>query len=74
MATPLDRVTVPITVEPSRKLTVPEAVDGETVAVKVTDAPEADGFSDDVRVVVVTAGFTVCVPNGSGCAPAAQIA
>ncbi len=46
---------------------MPVAADGETVAVKVTNCPKADGLRLDVRVVVVLvlpAVFTVCVMAG----------
>jgi hypothetical protein len=33
---------------------------GATVAVNLTDCPDADGFCDDVTVVVVLAWFTTC--------------
>ena len=51
---------------PSLKLTVPVGVPapGETaltVAVKVTDWPETDGFAEEATVVVVLALFTVWV-------------
>jgi hypothetical protein len=63
VATPPDSVPVPITVAPSRKLTVPVAVPAPgattaTVAVKVTDCPKTDGFTDEVRLVVVLALLT----------------
>jgi hypothetical protein len=45
---------------PSKKLTVPVAVDDETVAVKITDCPTTDGFGLEVSVVAVL-GFTTCV-------------
>lgn len=48
MATPL--FTVPVAAE-----------EGDTVAVKVTDVWQVEGFSDDVTVVVVEALLTVCV-------------
>ena len=53
------RTTVPSEVEPSKNSTVPVAVDGETVAVKVTRRPLFDGFESDVNVIVVLALFTV---------------
>jgi hypothetical protein len=31
-----------------------------TVAVKVTDCPNTEGFADEVTAVVVLAAFTVC--------------
>jgi hypothetical protein len=54
------RTMVPSEVEPSKNSTVPVAVDGETVAVKVTRCPLFDGFESDVNVIVVLALFTVC--------------
>jgi hypothetical protein len=59
-ADPLASVDVPKTVAPSRNWTVPVAVEGDTVAVNVTDAPTVDGFRLLMRVVVVTTLFTVC--------------
>jgi hypothetical protein len=46
-------VPVPNVVVPSRNVTVPVAVLGDTVAVKVTDCPNTDGFADDATAVVV---------------------
>jgi hypothetical protein len=43
------------------KVTVPVTVAGDNVAVKVTDAPNDDGFAEEANVVVVVALFTVCV-------------
>ena len=60
MAVPPDRLTVPRIVAPSLNVTVPVAVDGVTVDVKVTEAPKVDGLRLDVTTVVVAAGFTVC--------------
>jgi hypothetical protein len=40
---------------------VPVAVEGDTVAVKVTEVPYVEGFSDDASVVVEVSLFTVCV-------------
>lgn len=52
---PPDRVPVPRVVDPSLNVTVPVGVPPIplTWAVKVTDAPEVDGFSEEVTVVVV---------------------
>jgi hypothetical protein len=61
VAVPLLRVPVPSVVLPSLKVTVPVAVDGVTVAVKVSDAPYVDGFADEVTAVVVFALLTVWV-------------
>ncbi len=44
---------------PSEKVTVPAALEGAIVAVKVTGCPTTDGFRLDVRVLVVLALFTV---------------
>jgi hypothetical protein len=54
-------VPVPSVVLPSVNVTVPVAVVGATVAVNVTEAPNADGFADDASVTVVFVLFTVCV-------------
>ena len=64
VATPPLRVPVPKVVVPFLKVTVPVGVapvDAATVAVKVTDAPVVNGFSDDLRVVVVGEVLTTCV-------------
>ena len=60
-------VPVPIEVAPSLKVTLSPVgivpVPGEltvTVAVNVTDWPNTDGFSDEVRAVLVLAWFTTC--------------
>ena len=58
-----ESVPLPITVVPSRKLTVPVGVpapgaDTATVAVNVTLCPNVDGFRDEVRAVVVLALLT----------------
>src|SRR5205085_3512568 len=47
-------------VAPSKNCTLPVAVFGVTVAVKVTGTPLPDGFCEDTRVVVL-AGFTTTV-------------
>ena len=60
-AVPPIRAALPITVVPSRKSTVPVALPGATVAVKVTDSPKLDGFCDESIVVVVAPWFTVWV-------------
>ena len=44
----------------SENTTVPVAVEGETVAVNVTDCPNIDGLRLDVRAVVVGIVLTVC--------------
>jgi len=61
VARPLLSVPVPSVVLPSLKVTVPVAVDGVTVAVKVTEEPYVDGFAEEVRVTVEAALLTVCV-------------
>jgi hypothetical protein len=48
-------------VVPSLKVTVPVGVPLATVAVKVTDWPEIDGFTLDASVVVVAVGNNVKV-------------
>ena len=45
----------------SENPTTPVAVEGETVAVNVTDCPDIDGFGLDDTVIVVGALSTVCV-------------
>ena len=53
----------PSDVPPSENDTVPVGVlpeDGVTVAVKVTDSPVPEGFSDDASAVEVLALFTEC--------------
>jgi hypothetical protein len=55
VAIPLLSVDVPITTAPSLNVTEPEDVAGETVAVRVIDCPEVDGFGDEVNEVVVVA-------------------
>jgi len=56
-------VPVPMLVFPSKNVTVPVGTPPapETVAVKVTACPNADGFADEARVVVLAARFTVSV-------------
>ena len=58
-----DNVPLPMTVAPSRKLTAPAGVPAPgattaTVAVKVTLCPKIDGFTEDVRPVLVLALLT----------------
>jgi hypothetical protein len=60
-AVPLTRFAIPTLVPASLKSTVPVAVGGETVAVRVTVWPGADEAGAAVNVVVVDAGFTVSV-------------
>ena len=66
VALPLLSVTVPRLVVPSLKVTVPVGVPpGEvTVAVKVTDAPEVEGFREEPTDVEELALFTVWVSTG----------
>ena len=62
-AVPPVSVAVPRELAPSKNCTVPVAAAGDTVAVKVTDCPDVDGFADDASAVVVliNEAFTVCV-------------
>lgn len=58
------RVQLPITVAPSRKLTLPVGVPAPglatvTVAVNFTDCPNTDGLTDDTRVVTAPSWPTV---------------
>jgi hypothetical protein len=52
-AVPPASVAVPSVVDPSRNVTVPASVPGETVAVRVTVDPNVDGLGDDVRITDV---------------------
>jgi len=55
-ASPLRKPTLFRSVEPSQKLTVPVAAPVNSavmLAVKVTDCPVFDGFTDETKVVVV---------------------
>jgi len=62
VAVPELRLPVPITVCPALNVTVPVAVDGAILAVKVTDWPTNEGFKDELTVVVVAVlAVTVCV-------------
>ena len=65
VAVPPDNVPVPSVVVPSLKVTVPVGLPlpgatALTVAVKVTDWPNAEGFAEEASVVVVLALLTVC--------------
>ena len=51
VAVPLANADVPSTVLPLLKVTVPVAVEGLTVAVKVTDAPKVELGVEEVRAV-----------------------
>jgi hypothetical protein len=57
VATPPLSATVPRWLAPLWKFTVPVGLDPVTVAVKVTDVPEAIVLALDVKVVVVGAMF-----------------
>lgn len=60
-ATPPLRGMLPSVFVPLLNVTVPAGVPlncGATVAVKVTDSPKVDGFTDETRPVVVLAWFT----------------
>jgi hypothetical protein len=64
---PLSMGAVPRVVEPSWKVTLPVGVPlaGDvTVAVRVTGVPDAEGFDDDVRDVVVELLAVVHVAGG----------
>src|SRR5579859_6731943 len=52
-ATPPLSAPLPMFVPPSKNVTVPVAVPGVTVAVKVTELPERDGFADETTTVEV---------------------
>ena len=63
VAEPEASVTVPREIIPSKNSTVPAAfptpgVVVATVAVKVTDCPKSEGFTEDANAVVVLALFT----------------
>ena len=53
VAVPSLRGLAPRVVTPSLNVTLPDALEGETVAVNVTDCPDVDGFCDEVSVVLV---------------------
>ena len=65
-ALPLLSEPVPSLVEPSLNVTVSVGVPplDVTVAVKVTDWPDFDGFREEVTEVEVVACLTVCVSTG----------
>ncbi len=64
VAVPLLNVTgAPRLLPPSLNCTVPVAVPGVTVAVKVTDWPKTEGLLFEVTVVEVLVWLTVCVGN-----------
>jgi hypothetical protein len=58
VAVPLLMEPVPRTVEPSKKVIVPVALEGR-LAVKVTDWLNVDGFTEDVSEIAGVALFTV---------------
>lgn len=60
VATPPVSVDVPKTVAPFVKVTVPVTAVG-SVAVKVTDWPGVEGFTDEIKVTVGVALLTICV-------------
>src|SRR6266852_3294227 len=65
VAEPADTATVASVVAPSLKATVPVSVPApgatiDTVAVKVTDCPNTDGFALEAKLVVVLAWLTTC--------------
>jgi len=68
VAMPPLRVALPMFVSPSKKLTIPLAVAGVTLAVRVTNCPELDGLRLEARLVLVALlappVFTVCVRVG----------
>ena len=53
VALPEIRDPLPIVAVPSLNVTVPVAVEGDTVAVKVTVWPEVDGFKLEARLLLV---------------------
>jgi hypothetical protein len=61
VAVPPLRIPVPIVLLPFLKVTVPVAVFGAIVAVKVTDWVSPDGFRDEAKVTVVEPLLTVWV-------------
>lgn len=67
---PLSR-TFPMIVVPFLNVTVPVGVppySGTTVAVKVTDSPTVEGFTDETTMVVVDAWFTTWFSAGEALA------
>jgi hypothetical protein len=62
-AAPEVRVLLPSADVPFLKVTLPVGVppkDDETVAVNVTGAPDTDGFTDEIKPVVLGDTFTTC--------------
>ncbi len=69
VAVPLVSETLPKDVVPSMKVTLPVGIPApgeaaETVAVKVTDCPNTEGFAAAVTLLVVAALLTTCVKAG----------
>jgi hypothetical protein len=64
LAVPALIVTVPMEFAPSLNVTDPVANDGVNVAVKVTEAPNVEGLSEEVRFTDGVALFTTCVSTG----------
>jgi hypothetical protein len=61
VATPPVSVALPSVALPFLNVTVPVGVplnSGATVAVKVTESPKVEGFSEEVNVTALVAGFT----------------
>ena len=54
-----------MTVVPSTKRTLPVAAAGDSLAVKVTDWPAAEGFGVDVRVMLVAVRLTMVNVKGA---------
>jgi hypothetical protein len=63
-AFPAFRALVPRLVVPSKKVTVPVANDGVTVAVKVTASPTTEGLREEASVVLVLAWLTIWLRGG----------
>ena len=64
VALPADNVPVPRVTVPSRNVTVPDGLLAPgattvTVAVKVTDWPKTDGFTEDATLTVLLSLLTV---------------
>jgi hypothetical protein len=64
------RVMAPLS---SKKVTFPVAVEGDTVAVKVTESPYVDAFSLDPRSVVVFPGLTTWLRADAVVLPASSV-
>ena len=61
VACPLATVPDPIWTPPSKKVTVPVAASGSTLAAKITNWPELDGFGVEPKARLELALFVVCV-------------